>query len=141
MKIHVLFGIFFLCLFSSFTLSVFPTNTFLISVKVVGAKNNVGNILLKLSDLNNKLIATGQAKIQNNSALFTFSDVEAGSYSIAIFHDKNCNNKLDTNFLGIPKEGFGFSNNPKIRFSEPSLSEQLFVVTNNVEVTIKLIYF
>jgi len=48
----------------------------------------------------------------------TFRAVQPGDYAIAIFHDANSNRKLDT-FMGIPKEGFGFSRNPTIRFGAP----------------------
>ena len=41
-----------------------------------------------------------------------------GNYAIAAIHDENSNSKLDT-FAGIPREGFGFSRNPKIRFGPP----------------------
>jgi uncharacterized protein (DUF2141 family) len=46
-----------------------------------------------------------------------------GVVSIATFYDENNNNKLDTNFLGIPKELFGFSNNPKITVGAPHFEE------------------
>jgi uncharacterized protein (DUF2141 family) len=45
-------------------------------------------------------------------------DVPAGRYALSVFHDENANRKLDT-LAGIPKEGFGFSQNPKIRFGPP----------------------
>ena len=47
-----------------------------------------------------------------------FSDVPAGRYALSVFHDENSNRKLDT-VVGIPKEGFGFSRNPVIRFGPP----------------------
>jgi uncharacterized protein (DUF2141 family) len=47
-----------------------------------------------------------------------FRGVPAGRYALAIFHDANANQKLDT-FMGIPREGFGFSRNPIIRFGAP----------------------
>lgn len=48
----------------------------------------------------------------------TFRGVPPGQYALAIFHDANANRKLDT-FMGIPREGFGFSRNPTIRFGAP----------------------
>lgn len=48
----------------------------------------------------------------------TFRSVPPGQYALAIFHDANANRKLDT-FIGIPREGFGFSRNPVIRFGAP----------------------
>jgi uncharacterized protein (DUF2141 family) len=50
-----------------------------------------------------------------------------GEYAIKIYHDENGNDELDTNFLGIPKEGVGFSNNPSARFGEPGFDEAKFV--------------
>jgi uncharacterized protein (DUF2141 family) len=47
-----------------------------------------------------------------------FRGVAPGRYALAVFHDENANRKLDT-FLGIPREGFGFSRNPTIRFGAP----------------------
>ena len=44
-----------------------------------------------------------------------------GSYGLALYHDANGNGKIDRNAIGIPKEGFGFSNNPRILFSAPKL--------------------
>ena len=46
------------------------------------------------------------------------SGVVPGQYAISLFHDQNSNAKLDT-FLGVPREGFGFSRNPVIRFGAP----------------------
>ena len=48
----------------------------------------------------------------------TFRGVAPGQYALAIFHDANANHRLDT-FMGIPREGFGFSRNPTIRFGAP----------------------
>jgi uncharacterized protein (DUF2141 family) len=47
-----------------------------------------------------------------------FTGVRPGNYALTLFHDANSNNKLDT-VLGIPREGFGFSRNPVVRFSAP----------------------
>ncbi len=48
------------------------------------------------------------------------SSIPFGSYSITIFHDVNDNRSLDTNFVGIPKEPYGFSNDAKAPFGPPS---------------------
>lgn len=47
-----------------------------------------------------------------------FTDLPPGEYAVALFHDENANGKLDTLF-GIPREGFGFSRNPVVRFGAP----------------------
>jgi len=43
-----------------------------------------------------------------------FPDLPPGKYAVQVMHDENGNNKLDANFLGIPSEGYGFSNNPNV---------------------------
>ena len=54
-----------------------------------------------------------------------FSDIPPGEYAIAVLHDENSNARLDT-FAGIPREGVGFSRNPKISFGPPSFSKAQF---------------
>jgi uncharacterized protein (DUF2141 family) len=64
-----------------------------------------------------------------------------GRYAIAVLHDENSNHKLDRNFVGWPKEGFGFSNNPKVNLSSPSFDTAAIQITCPVtETTIHLIY-
>jgi len=48
--------------------------------------------------------------------------LEPGGYALAIFHDENRNRKLDM-MLGIPREGFGFSRNPVVRFGAPKFRQ------------------
>ena len=55
-----------------------------------------------------------------------FADVPYGTYAVSVLHDENGNGKMDKTFIGIPKEGFGTSNNPKIRRGPPSFSESSF---------------
>jgi len=55
-------------------------------------------------------------------------ELEEGTYSIGFFIDKNDNDKLDTNFLGIPKEQFGFSNDAMGRFGPPSFEAASFTL-------------
>ena len=65
--------------------------------------------------------------------------LEESNYAIAIFHDKNSNNKFDT-FFSIPKEKFGFSNNAKIFLGPPKFEDaSIFVGQNSiVEIMIEL---
>jgi uncharacterized protein (DUF2141 family) len=70
---------------------------------------------------------------------FTFKDLPPGRYAAAIYHDTNNNGKLDTNFLGIPTESYGFSNNVMGTFGPPSYQEASFeVLSGNRVVSIKL---
>lgn len=49
-----------------------------------------------------------------------------GNYAITIFHDVNSNEDLDANFIGIPKEPYGFSNNAKGSFGPPDYDASKF---------------
>ncbi len=64
-----------------------------------------------------------------------------GTYGLALYHDANANGKIDRNGLGIPKEGFGFSNNPRILFSAPKLkSVRLAVNAPGAQTRIRMRY-
>ena len=67
-------------------------------------------------------------------------ELAQGDYAISVFLDENRNNKLDTNILGIPKELFGFSNNPRILTGPPSFQEsEITIDGSNKTFKIKLI--
>jgi len=65
-------------------------------------------------------------------------DLPEGMYAIALFIDVNKNLKIDKNFLGIPKEQFGFSNNAMGRLSAPSFEQAMFQVSGNTVQNINL---
>jgi uncharacterized protein (DUF2141 family) len=70
----------------------------------------------------------------------TFSDVAPGTYAISITHDENENGKMDTGFMGKPKEGYGASNNPQNKLSAPSFDQCKFDVPasgKTVEITMR----
>ena len=62
-----------------------------------------------------------------SSARIEFEHVLPGEWSLLLVHDSNGNGKLDKRF-GIPREGFGFSNNPSVRFGAPSAGDVRFEV-------------
>jgi uncharacterized protein (DUF2141 family) len=65
------------------------------------------------------------------SAVETTIDLPLGSYAISVFLDENGNGKLDTGLFGIPKERFGFSNNPTITTGAPTFQEAEIEVTES----------
>lgn len=66
-----------------------------------------------------------------DAAHFEIADVAPGSYALSVIHDANGNGRLDT-FLAIPREGFGFSRNPKIRMGPPRFDETRFDVSGAI---------
>jgi uncharacterized protein (DUF2141 family) len=76
----------------------------------------------------------------NAGGSIRFEGLRPGTYALAIFHDENGNKKLDT-FLGIPREGFGFSRNPVVRFGPPRFGQAGFEVGEGIaRVTVRMQY-
>ena len=69
----------------------------------------------------------------------TFKDLPQGEYAIALYHDENKDDECNRNFFGIPKEGYGFSNNIKPTFSAPSFEDTKFQLEDSKSITISLI--
>jgi len=66
--------------------------------------------------------------------------IAPGRYALSLLHDENDNGRLDT-FAAIPREGFGFSRNPAIRFGPPRFTDTLFSVGSDaVSQTIRVRY-
>jgi uncharacterized protein (DUF2141 family) len=74
-------------------------------------------------------------------ATAVWDNLPAGDYGVAAIHDENGNHKLDRNFLGIPKEGFGFANNPHVGLSAPDFAAAIVHVhCPSTETSIHIIY-
>jgi uncharacterized protein (DUF2141 family) len=125
-----------------------PASAFSFVVRFENVRNEKGSIKylvfkseegypddLKLS------VKSGTIPTKETEDGIILKDLEAGSYSFSVIHDENNNDKLDTNFLGIPKEGFGFSNNPLVLFGPPSFSKTKVEVSKDTEIIIKMKYF
>ncbi len=72
--------------------------------------------------------ATTYATIQNGVAAAGFDRLEPGSYAITVYHDKNDNRRFDKNWLGMPKEAWGVSNNVRPRLRAPRFAEAMLDV-------------
>lgn len=70
---------------------------------------------------------------------YIFNDLPQGEYAIALYHDENKDDECNRNFLGIPKEGYGFSNNVKPVLSAPSFEDTKFKLEESKSIIISLI--
>ncbi|MBF2063437.1 MAG: DUF2141 domain-containing protein [Calothrix sp. C42_A2020_038] len=81
-------------------------------------------------------------KIVETPKNITFPNLKPGNYAIAVIHDVNNDGVLNRNLLGIPTEGFGFSNNPTIRTGPPKFGESAVLVAGaSTNIQIQLQYF
>ena len=117
-----------------------------LDVSVQGIKSAKGVIRLAICppgvgfpDCKTKIVRSATLQIENGTARTVLSGLAPGSYAVSVFHDANANGKLDT-FMGIPKEGYGFSRNPGFKPRAPKFAEAELYLTSNASTVIKLRY-
>lgn len=104
-----------------------------ITISVINLRNNKGHVLVSLfkeedgfpSDTG-KAFRKEKVNIMNLKAVISFAPLPPGTYAVAILHDENDDMKMNTTFPGIPKEGYGFSNNVTGTFGPPSYNRASF---------------
>jgi uncharacterized protein (DUF2141 family) len=119
-----------------------------ITVVVNGFKNADGNCIINLYNKSegfpnsSKLAYKSTAvKIKNNSAQIVFDNIESGTYAVSVLHDANADGVMNKNFLGIPKEGYGASNNIISSLSSPRFEDSKFEInTQDKTITINVKY-
>jgi uncharacterized protein (DUF2141 family) len=124
------------------------SNSNAIRVAVVGLHSNDGEIYCALyssadgfPDGFAKATKTTTAKITNEQAVCEFDAVVPGDYAISAYQDENSNGKLDRNFIGMPKEGVGASNDAKGSFGPPKFADARFSYKGGLQqLTIHLRY-
>lgn len=97
-----------------------------LTIEIGDLRNNKGQVHLELMNEHEEIVAAQSRNIADNTCIIRIDGLNAGRYTFKFFHDENNNKELDTNWLGIPREGFGFSNNPGIVFGPPSAEKILF---------------
>lgn len=120
-----------------------------IMLEVHGMRNSKGHVLVSVFDdaagfPDDAARATKklQLDIRNGKALFSLSGLPDGEYAVAVLHDENDDGKLNTNWIGLPKEGFGFSNNVMGMFGPPSFHKAKVKVSGGrVDVKLRMKYF
>ena len=114
--------------------------TFELTVNITNLSSNKGTILLGIYNNKGSFLKkpfNGYAlKINNNRAKMIVENLPKGEYAISFVHDENNNKKLDTNFLGIPSEDFGCSNNAKGFMGPPKYDDAKFIVSEDKSIWI-----
>ncbi|WP_299368707.1 DUF2141 domain-containing protein [Winogradskyella sp.] len=135
-KIAVLFII------SIFTFHSQAQESYSLTVKVEDADNNDGKMLIAVydnaSDFLDKTFKGTKSDISNNGCVVTFENIPEGTYAVSIFHDENDNGKLDSNFIGIPKEDYGCSNGATGFMGPPKWKDAKFELKSDKTITITL---
>lgn len=118
-------------------------------LKVTNLRNQTGFIGISVFAEDQKSLYPEQGErayrsyyvpIDRNPMELDLSDLEPGRYAFALLHDENGDRKLNTGFMGIPKEGYGFSNNPRVAFGAPDFETVLIQVNADSSIEIKAKY-
>ncbi|WP_375496975.1 DUF2141 domain-containing protein [uncultured Nostoc sp.] len=129
------------------TVNAEPTAT--LNVVVNGVHHQKGEICFRVYaseqgfPMNNSSGSqSGCARITGNSVKKQFTGLKPGTYAVAVVDDQNGDRKLNKDFFGIPKEGFGISKNPtvSIQTGSPKFRDASFVVNKNTTVNIIMKY-
>ncbi len=120
-----------------------------IHVTILNIRNAVGTVDCALfaspngfpADVLRSAMRLTAMKVPNRTARCDFDDVPAGTYALVALHDENMNARVDYSWIGVPKEGYGFSNDAKGNFGAPSFSQAEFVYDGkSLELTVTLHY-
>jgi uncharacterized protein (DUF2141 family) len=132
------------------SLAAQTNDTATLTVRVTGARNTKGKIWVTVfqdaqgfPDDPSKAVRQQSVDIDPNtiSAQVTFKDLPQGTFAVSVLHDENGNGKMDKNFVGMPKEGYGASNNPKKKKRPPTFDEAKFSLNSSEQtIEITLIY-
>ena len=127
-------------------LASFQVSSATLTVIISDVRSDVGALNIGIYDNKNDWL--GSSTVQKRSltvlehnvggVVTTSFEVEPGEYAISVHHDDNDNGKMDTNFIGIPKEPTGLSNGAVPKFGPPKYKDAAFRVTNeDLEMPIK----
>ena len=109
-----------------------------LTIQVQNIEIPKGTLLLGLfdspRDYDNDQSKTGfftQTIVNGATASITYQDLPSGLYAIKAYHDVNNNKMLDKNFIGLPREQYGFSNNVMGAFGPTSFEQSQFEITED----------
>lgn len=101
-----------------------------------GIENVTGKLAIELVDAHDEKVGEYWLFVESDMVELHVSNLPEGDYAIRFFHDENNNGTLDTNWIGIPTEAFGFSNDVKVKFRKPSLSDIIFHVSGDTDIVV-----
>ncbi len=111
-----------------------------LTIEVNGLRNSKGQVHLELGNVKGEKISSFEQPIENGKSHFEIKNLKPGNYSFKYYHDENNNQELDTNFIGMPKEGIGFANNAKGKYGPPPLEKTIIDVQGDSSLVCTILY-
>ena len=96
--------------------------------------------MLQLFDSTQKVIKEEMSPIKDNKCMISIENLKAGFYAVRYYHDENLDGKMETNLVGKPTEGYGFSNNVTGKFGPPPFEKWLFKIEEDKKIVLKPTY-
>jgi uncharacterized protein (DUF2141 family) len=114
------------------------------TVVIKNVKSDAGTVRLSVYNTDDqfmkKELENAEVKAVNGQVVAVFKSLKPGTYAISVMHDANDNKELDSNMFGMPKEGFGFSNDAMGMFGPPDFKKASFQYSGKNQVVINLRY-
>lgn len=124
---HVLAG---LLVLAPFAASAAPLATLIVKVEKVSPRGGDLRVALYTRDSypidNADPVSDAVVAAKPGETLVTLTGIKPGTYAVKLFQDFNRNGAFDMNWLGLPLEKYGFSNDARPMFSEPSFDATKF---------------
>ena len=127
-------------LFSLICISNASYSQYKLDIEISEIRSNKGYIMLQLFDGKEKVLNQRQSAIKDNKCLFSINNLTPGKYAVRYYHDENMNGEMETNLVGKPTEGYGFSNNVIGKFGPPPFEKWLFEINENKKIVLKPTY-
>ena len=134
----------FLTMFSSLICVALSAQSEELTIKVTGIKKNKGDVvcaLFKTADGFPMELAKPQTiwlAADTDEVTCKFTDITTGNYAVSVAHDENANKKVDTNFVGMPTQAWGVSNNIRPLMRAPRWHEAQFTLATEEKKTINI---
>jgi uncharacterized protein (DUF2141 family) len=113
-------------------------NEFKLVIKNI--RNDKGKIGVQILNEKDTVIKSFYIPVGSKNTSVIIKDISKGKYAIRIMHDENGNGDMDYNWIGIPKEGFGFSGSKKRYLGYPDVKDILVEIDDGTVITIEMIY-
>ena len=102
-----------------------------LTIEINGLQNNNGQIIVQFCNEKEIEIKGITQILTGKKCIIVIENLKPGKYGFKYFHDENKNKKLDANWIGIPTEGYGYSNNADGTFGPPSYEKTIFELKEN----------
>jgi len=120
-----------------------------LTVRIEGVRSATGTVVVCLWDAPATFPDCGRSQpagvrsvpAAKGAVAVRFPGLAPGTYAVSVLHDENGNNRMDTGFLGLPREGFGASNLDRLpRAAAPTFDDARFELRGDGAVTARMLY-